>query len=190
MDSHWTLPFEKGKELEVLTFTNCPAVELLINKKSIGKKKLKDFPDKMITWKVPYQPGCIEARGISSERIVCSHKLRTAGAPAKIHLIADRQKILADGRDLCHIEVQIVDEKGILVPDANHEIKFTIEGQGKIIGVDNGDITSMQPYKAKKRNTFHGRALVVVQSARRKGNITLKAQTQGLPTAKLKINVH
>jgi len=189
MDSHWTLPFEQGKELEVLTFTNCPAVELLINKKSFGKKKLKDFPDKMITWKVTYQPGCIEARGISSESIICSHKLRTAGAPAKILMIADRQKIFADGRDLCHIEVQIIDEKGILVPDANHEIKFTIDGPGKILGSDNGDITSMQPYKADKRKNFHGRALLIVQSTRKKGKITLKAQTQGLPTAKLKINV-
>ncbi len=189
MDSHWTLPCEPGKEVEVLTFTNCHAVELLINGKSIGIKNLKDFPDKMITWKVPYQSGRIEARGIHEKRTVCSHHLQTAGEPARIRLIVDRKKIHADGRDLCNIEVQIIDKKGTIVPSATNEIQFAIEGPGKIIGVDNGDITSMEPFKADKRTAFHGKALVVVQSIKETGKITLIAQNPGLPTEKLTINV-
>lgn len=189
MDSHWTLPFEQGKEVEVLTFTNCAAVELLVNGKSIGIKKLEEFPDKMITWRVPYQPGRIEARGIDQGRILCLHQLQTAGDAAKILLIADRKKIRADGRDLCHIEVQVTDTKGILIPTAAHKIHFTVQGPGKIIGVDNGDITSMEPYQANQRKVFHGRALVVVQSARKTGQFTLKAQSQGLQMAILTIHV-
>jgi beta-galactosidase len=189
MDSHWTLPFEQGKEVEVLTFTNCPAVELFVNGKSFGTKKLEDFPDKMMTWKVPYQPGRIEARGINHGKTICSHQLETAGEPAKIHLIPDQKKICGDGRDLCNAEVQITDKKGIIVPDADHQIQFTIQGPGKIIGVDNGDITSLEPFKADKHKAFHGRALVVVQSERKTGKITLKAQAEGLPAEKLKINV-
>ena len=189
MDSHWTLPFKPGKEVEVWTFSNCSAVELLLNGKSLGTKNLKDFPDRIMTWKVPYRPGCIEARGIDHERIVCSHQLQTAGEPAKIRLIADRKEIRADGYDLCNIEVQVTDKKGVLIPAFNREIQFTIQGPGKIIGVDNGDLTSMESYKADKRKTFHGRALVVVQSARNSGSITLGAQSAGLPAAKLAIGV-
>jgi beta-galactosidase len=189
MDSHWTLPFKEGKEVEVWTFSNCSAVELLINGKSLGTKKLKDFPDRIMKWKVPYQTGGIEARGIERERIVCSHQLRTAGEPANIRLIADRKDIRADGSDLCNIEVQVTDKRGVLVPASDHEIQFTIQGPGKIIGVDNGDLTSMEPYQADKRKTFHGRALVVVQSARNSGKITLRAQSTGLPAAKLGISV-
>jgi len=188
MDSNWTLPFKEGKEVEVWTFSNCSAVELRINGKTIGMKLLKDFPDKIIKWKVPYEPGCIEARGIEHERVVCSDKLQTAGEPAKIRLIADRKDIRADGSDLCNVEVQVTDKNGVLVPAFDHEIQFTVQGPGKIIGVDNGDLTSMEPYKADKRKAFHGRALVVIQSDRDSGKITLRAQSSGLPMTELEIS--
>jgi beta-galactosidase len=187
MDSHWNLPHLEGKQVKVVTFTNCRAVELFVNGKSMGTKELKDFPDKMITWTVPCVAGRIEAHGIDQGRITASHQLKTAGKPAKILLIADRERICADGRDLCHVEVQVTDEEGILVPDAEHEIQFSVEGAGTIIGVDNGDLTSMESYKADKRKAFDGRVLVIIQSAQQSGPITLKARSEGFPETKITI---
>jgi len=183
--SHWNLPQLEGKQVKVVTFTNCSAVELFVNGTSAGIKELQDFPDKMITWTVPYEPGQIEAHGIEQGSVVCSHHLQTAGRPAEIRLIADREKIHADGHDLCHVEVQITDEKGILVPAADHEIQFQLEGPATIIGVDNGDITSIEPFKARKRKAFHGKALVIIQSSCQPGPITLRAKTEGLPETKI-----
>lgn len=188
MASHWNLPQLEDKQVNVATFTNCPSVELFINGKSMGIKELKNFPDKMISWTVPYEAGSIEAKGIREGKVVSVHHLKTAGEPAKIVLIADRKQISADGRDLCHVEVQVVDDQGILVPDANHEIQFNLDGPGKIIGVDNGDLTSMELYKADKRKVFHGRALVVIQSVRQSGSIILTAQAEGLPETRISIN--
>ena len=181
MDSHWNLPQLAGKKVKVVTFTNCSAVELLVNGKSMGCKNLKDFPDKMITWSVPYKPGRIEARGIDQGQVRAIHKLQTAGDPAQIRLLADRDKIRADGRDLCYVDVKITDKDGVLVPAAKHEIRFTVEGPGAIVGVDNGNLSSMESYKAKKRTAFHGRAQVIIQSARKPGTIALNAQAEGLP---------
>ena len=73
----------------------------------------------------------------------------------------------------CHVEVKVTDDKGILVPDAEHLINFTIDGFAKIIGVDNGNLTSMEPYKAEKRKVFHGRGLVILQSEFTPGKLTL-----------------
>lgn len=187
MDSHWNLTDLEGRQVKAAVFTNCSAVELFVNGKSLGIKELKDFPDKIITWMVPYEPGRIEARGLKQGRTACVHQLQTAGKPARIRLIADREKIRADGCDVSHIEVQIVDEQGIVVPAADNEIQFSLQGAGEIIGVDNGDLTSLEPYKADKRKAFHGRALVIVQSARRPGSITLKARSDGLPEAQLSL---
>jgi beta-galactosidase len=181
MDSHWNLPQLAGKKVTVTTFTNCSAVELLVNGTSMGTKNLEDFPDKMITWTVPYEPGNIEARGILQGQIYASHKLQTAGHPARIRLTADRDEIRADGRDLCYVDVQLTDKNGVLVPSAEHDIRFSVEGPGAIVGVDNGDLTSMESYKAKKRKAFLGRAQAIIQAARKPGTITLTAQTQGLP---------
>jgi beta-galactosidase len=152
-----------------------------VNGKSMGCKKLRDFPDKMITWSVPYKPGRIEARGIDRGKVRTIHKLQTAGDPAQIRLLADRGKIRADGRDLCYVDVRITDKNGVLVPSAKHQIRFTIEGAGTIVGVDNGDLSSMESYKANKRTAFHGRAQVIIQSTRKPGEIRLNAQSEGLP---------
>ncbi len=187
MVSHWTLPQLTGKTVKVATFTNCDAVELLLNGRSLGVKKLADFPDKMITWSVPCEPGRLEARGIVRGKIKAAHQLQTAGPPARLRLLADRDRIRADNRDLCHVEVQITDKHGIVVPSAAHEIRFRVEGAGKIVGVDNGDLTSMESYKAEKRSAYHGRALVILQAARQPGSMTLTAQAEGLPVARLRI---
>lgn len=181
MVSHWNLPQLVGRKVKVATFSNCSAVELLVNNQSMGIKKLADFSDKMITWEVPYVAGRIEARGLENGEVRASHQLQTAGDAAQIRLTADRDTIKADGRDVCYVDVQITDKEGVLVPYAKHEIHFHVEGAGRIVGVDNGDLTSMESYKAEKRKAFYGRAQVIIQALRMPGTITVKAQAEGLP---------
>lgn len=190
MVSHWNLPQLKGKKVKVATFTNCPVVELLVNGKSMGTKKLSDFPDKMVVWEVSYAPGRIEARGIDKGKTAAVHKLQTAGKEKRIELVADRKVISADGIDLCNVEIKITDENGILVPSADHQLKFDVQGPGKIVGVDNGDVTSMESYKAETRKAFYGRALVVIQSAQKSGKLTLTVKAEGLEDAKLTVDVN
>lgn len=183
MASHWNVPKAEGEKVKVATFTNCTQVELLVNGESVGTKRLADFPDKMIVWDAPYAPGVIEARGINNGQAEVSHTLRTAGEPAQIILTADRAKIQADGRDQCYIDAEIVDQHGTLVPSASHKIEFKIEGPGRIIGVDNSDVTSMEPYQGSERSAFHGRAQVIVQSQPQQGRIELTATIDGLQPA-------
>jgi hypothetical protein len=54
------------------------------------------------------------------------------------------------------------------------------EGPGAIAGVDNGDPTSHEPFKATKRKAFHGLCLAVVKAARTPGEIRLTATSPGL----------
>lgn len=187
MDSQWTLPQLDGKEVEIVTFTNCAAVELLVNGRSSGIKKLADFPDKMMTWTVPYQPGRIEARGLVDGDVAAKHELLTAGKAVQIQLTADRNKLLADGRDLSYVDVEVTDKQGVLVPSAAHEIRFHLQGPAKIVGVDNGDLTSMEPYQAQRRSAFYGRAQAIIQASRKPGVITLRAEAEGLTPAEVVI---
>ena len=189
MASHWNLPQLEGKTVKIATFTNCSTVELLVNGKSRGIRNLSDFPDRMITWDVAYEPGVIEARGLNQSQIVATHQLHTAGEPAEIRLISDRDRIDADGRDLCYVEVEICDKEGVRVPSADHEIRFSVEGPGSIAGVDNGDLTSLEAYKTNRRSAFYGRAQAIIQASRKTGRVTLKAEAQGLTPAEVRIEV-
>ena len=185
MVSHWTLPKLEGKNVKVVTFSNCPNVELKVNGKSYGTKKLADFEDRMITWDVPYKAGNIEAVGVDGDKKLCSHKLLTAGKPARIVLECDRSVISADGDDVSHVTVHVVDKDSVIVPDSDASFKFELTGPGTIAGVDNGDLWSTEPYKGTKRKAYHGRCLVIVRSQTKAGKIELTASAEGMAKQKV-----
>lgn len=190
MVSHWTLPKLEGKDVKVVAFTNCDTVELFLNGLSVGTRKRSDFPNGIITWTdVPCLPGVLKATGKKNGETLCWDQLITAGKPAEIELRPDYPAIWADGKDLCHVEVRVVDEDGILVPDAQNLIQFDVSSQGKIVAVDNGNLWSTEQYKAISRKAYHGRALVIIKATDIPGNISLTAKATTLEPAQATIEV-
>ena len=94
-----------------------------------------------------------------------------------------RPEIAADRRDVAHIIVEILDAQGRVVPAANHEVAFVVEGEGKLIGLDNADLQSHEDYKATRRKAFNGLCLAIVQSTGKSGAIRVTATSPGLQSA-------
>ncbi len=140
---HWSWKGKEGQEFEVWAYSNCDEVELFLNDKSLGRKKMEK--NSHLQWQVKYQPGTLLARGYKNGKEVAAHRIETTGAPAAIQLTAHRASIKADGEDISVITVQVNDSKGRFVPTANNEVVFAIEGPGRIIGVGNGDPSSHEP---------------------------------------------
>lgn len=184
---HWNWENFKGKEIPVWCYSNCESVELFLNGKSLGEKKLSDTKDLHLVWKVTYAPGILKAVAKNNGKIVGTDEIQTAGYPAKIILTPDRNEISADGTDLSYVRVEIVDNEGRLCPDADNLIKFQIEGDGTIAGVGNGDPISHEYFKASERKAFHGLALVILQSKNETGQIKLTAISEGLKESEVKI---
>lgn len=137
------------------------------------------------TWKVPYQDGTLravakDASGREISNTVGRNVVKTAGKAAKIEAEADRDRIDADGDDLSYITVTITDENGTMVPDADNRVKFTVEGDGKLVGLDNGWTTDHDSYQADNRRAFNGQLVAIVQSTEEDGSFTLKAEADGL----------
>jgi beta-galactosidase len=124
----------------------------------------------------------LKAVGTKDGKIVSTVEITTTGEPARIRLSADRKTINADRRDVAHITVEIQDEQGRLAPMADNLITFGIEGQGKIIGVDNGNPRSHEDFKAKQRKAFNGLCLAIVQSTAKSGPIRFTATSPTLQT--------
>ena len=207
--SHWN--WRKGDTLKVLTFSNCQEVEFFVNGKSLGIKKVpetyytKDVrgytaeefsldprpsgPEmhNELKWAVPYETGDIKVLGYINKKVVATHQLKTAGKPSKIILEGDRNKIKADGLDLSYITVKVVDDKGILVPDADQNITFTVKGAGVNQGLGSADMTSNKSFVSNQRKVFQGKALLVVRSTRESGSIEIDATAKGLKKGMLKI---
>jgi beta-galactosidase len=164
-------------------------VELFLNGKSLGEKKFCDTEDLHLLWKVPYSQGALKAVAKNNGKTVCTDEVQTAGAPFKIMLTPDRTEISADGEDLSYVKVEIVDKEGRVCPNADNLVKFEIKGEGIIAGVDNGNPTSHEYFKAGERKAFHGLCLVVIQSTEKAGGIRLKASSETLKGKEVIINV-
>ncbi|MGV3504773.1 MAG: glycoside hydrolase family 2 TIM barrel-domain containing protein [Adhaeribacter sp.] len=180
---HWTHPGKEGVAIPVVAYTNAASVELFLNGKSLGEQSRGE--DLQIVWQVPYQPGTLKAVARTAEKVVAETTLKSAAPPAAVQLLADRQSVQANKRDVIHVEVNIVDGQGTLVPDAADLVQFTLSGPGRIIGVENGDIVDFSSMKAPKRKAFKGKCLVMIQATGQAGEIRLRAASGTLKGGEL-----
>lgn len=176
---HWNWPGFEGKEIPVWCFTNADTVELFLNGKSLGSKDFKDNKSLHLEWQVPYAAGVLKAVGRKNGQTI-TEEVRTAGEPARLVVSPDRKRLAADGEDLSYVEVRIVDQDGNLCPNADHMIEFGLAGPATIAGVDNGDPTSHEPFKATRHKAFHGLCLAVIKAGRTPDEIRLTATAPGL----------
>ena len=204
---HWNWKGREGEIIPVLCYTNCDAVELFLNGKSFGEKRL-EFPrqgnsggwnlydkpqvhpttaDLHLAWDIPYESGVLKAVGKKDGKVVCTEEIRTTGQPAALQLQVDVDTINALRRGAANITVKVIDSLRNVVPVAEDLIQFAIEGEGKIIGVDNGNPVDHAPYKSNKRKAFNGLCLAVVQSTGKAGKIKLTASAEGLNGASIEI---
>ncbi|HEY6955967.1 MAG TPA: beta-galactosidase GalB, partial [Flavisolibacter sp.] len=183
---HWN--WKKGDSVDVWAYYNrADEVELFLNGRSLGAKR-KEGDSLHVWWRVKYEPGTLKALSRKIGKIVMTREIKTAGAPAKIQLIADRKLVKANGEDLCFVTVKITDSEGDLVPDADNLVKFEIKGSGEIAGVDNGLQTSMEPFKASYRRAFNGMCLAIIKTTPKRGSIQLTAHSEGLKSSSIIID--
>jgi beta-galactosidase len=174
---HWN--WNEGDSVDVWAYTSEEAVELFLKGVSMGTRK-KSGDVLHLQWRLSFTPGTLKAIASRDGQETLTKEIKNASAPAKIALSADREVIAADGKDLSFITVKVLDQDGILVPQADNLIHFEIDGPGFIAGVDNGCQTSHEPFKANHRKAFNGMCLVVLQSTEKAGEIMLKATSDGL----------
>lgn len=133
-----------------------------------------------LTWTVPFQPGRLVAVARRGGVEVARDQVTTAAAPASVRLSTDRRIVPADGRSLVFVTADVVDGRGVVVPGAEHLLRFTVRG-GRLVGVDNGRQESAESFKAAHRTAFHGKALAIVTPTG-VGPVTVTASAAGLRT--------
>jgi len=182
-----------GTTLSLYTYTNADEVELFVNDKSLGIKKNEVNDPKVrdkIKWDgISYEPGYIEAVARTDGKIVARHKIETTGKAVALKVIPDVETWKADGLDLQHINVFAVDSKGRQVPDADNELTFSVDGEARIVGVINGDITSNEMTVGNTRQLFNGTATVILRAGQHPSKITLTTSAEGFKAVKTKMAI-
>ena len=201
---HWNWPGRAGQVIPVLAYTNCNIVELFLNGRSLGEKRI-EFPaqgtsggwntytqpvvnpttnDLHVSWDVPYEPGVLRAVGKRRDgTVACHDEVRTAGPAAALRLTPDRDTIAADPRDVSLVSFEVVDAQGTVVPTADNVVRFTVTG-GAIAAVDNADLQDHDPYQVDHSRAYHGRGLAILRATQvGSGLLRVTATADGLKSA-------
>jgi len=188
--SDWTpTDIDTYDEARVQVFSNCDEVELFLNGKSEGVRGRTEDNASARTWSFPFQKGTIKAIARNNGKVVAEQELKTATAAARIKLTVNKATLQNNWDDLVYVTAMVTDENGNDIVTADNRIKFSIEGAGVIAAVDNGDISSVEPYQATERWAYKGRCIAIIKAKADAGVIKLTAKADGLKEASVTVNV-
>ena len=198
---HWNWKGREGEVTPVYCYTDGVEGELFVNGKSQGRVR-KDKSSRLdryrLRWNnVQYEPG--EIRVVTYNQYgdkVGEDVRRTAGEPAQLNMVAEcpdnentgiacmvegcevehGTHLKADGNDLAFITVSLLDQDGNECPLADDELTFEVSGAGIFKAACNGDATSLDPFTLPQMKLFSGKLVVIVQSKKQKGDITIKVK--------------
>lgn len=120
---------------------------------------------------ISYEAGELKVIGIIEGKEVAVDIRKTPEEPTAISIIFDTcgKELIADGADFIFVYARVIDKNETVIPDAEHEIKFEVDGPAQIVGKN--------PIKAEA-----GIATILLKSKMQPGEIKVIAQCKGLKT--------
>ncbi len=172
-------------EKDVTIFSNCDSVRLTmydgehcwtlpVDKGLVVFKDAWDFFEAR-NWSYTqrnWQNVKMVAEGIMGGKVVCKEEKMPSRRSTKLRLYVDEmgKQLVADGSDFVVVVCEVTDDLGHVRRLAKENIRFTIEGEGEIIG----DAS----INANPRTVEWGSAPVLIRSTKKAGKIKIKAEVQ------------
>lgn len=155
-------------------------------------KKEEYFRNLYLTWNIPYKAGSVYAQAYDENNQLITntqgrHKISTFKEATELSISTDRKVINSDGKDLAYITIDVLDEDGKLVEDAENMIHVDVSGEGELLALDNGNQLDHEPYNSGKRKAFSGKLVAIIKSKTKDGDIIVEVTSDHLKKKSLKI---
>ncbi len=186
VNAHWN--YSDGDDVIVELYSNCESIELFQNGRSLGRKYLADFEDHIYKWSVNFKQGKILAKGIRDGKKI-EEKIESVGQAVAIRLSVDKSMLNAGSADAAHVVAQLVDSKGREVCNDDAKIEFSVAGDCRILGVDNGATNNINPFQSRSVTTAQGRCLMIIQAADELSSVEVVATSGSLNAGSVTINI-
>ena len=180
---HWDFPQYKMQMVPYMIASNCDEVRMYINGNPYILPKPADCPNRLITGYLPYLPGTVEVVGYRNGEAVCTHKVTTPGACAKLAFEQICYDAPAQEAYEMLLSVKALDANDNPVFRENAQVKFRVEGNAEIIAVDNGDLSDPATYLADTCRLYRGQASVLVRLQGKPDEIRVYAEASGMTGA-------
>lgn len=160
--STWSWDVPDGTPVTIEVYGDADEVELLQDGVSLGTAPLGREHRYRAVFETAFRPGALVAVARTGGVETGRHALRTAG-DAALTVRADRTELRLGAGDLAHIEIELADADGLLVPDRDREVVVRVEGAGELLGLGSARPDTTESYLADRTTTFDGRAIAVVR---------------------------
>ena len=159
---HWNLDGHEGEKVSVWVYSNCDEVQLTVNGKNLGRKKMP--VNGHLEWDAVYKPGYVKAVGYKNGRKVMEERIETASEACNAVWVYETVG------DITIASVEMCDRKGRFVPTACRELEFKAPAGYRILGWGNGDPAYQYVERPQDKDadsikiqTFNGYAQVIIQ---------------------------
>ena len=185
----WTWPGHEGQPMTLAIYSPGPFVTVMHNGKQVAHRKV-DTDSKWITLvELPYAPGAITVIASDGKQELATQTLVTTGQPVALRIAID-QPVNDTRGGLVFAHIEVVDENGDLVPNANPDIKLEVTGPGTLIGAGNGDPTDLMSFNSPKPKAFEGKAFAIIKvNEQADGAVVFQAGADGLQGGRLNVTM-
>lgn len=195
---HWHFPQFRKTLIPYMIASNCDEVHLFLNGKQFFIPRPSECKNGIITGFLPWQPGTVTVVGYQNGKEACRHEVVTPGMAVALafdqecdhkECVSTVNLGIPEKKQHLLLTVRAVDENGNSCFRESGKVHFAVEGAAKIVGVDNGDICSNEPYQEDSVHLYHGCASVMLELYCKPGRVSVHAFGDGLRQAQTIIEV-
>ncbi|MCH7412500.1 DUF4982 domain-containing protein [Belliella sp. R4-6] len=169
-----------GESRWVTVYSNADEVELFLNDRSLGKKKVEYSLEEMIGWEVPFEQGKLNAIAYNNGKQVANYVLNSPGSLSSIAGELSKSTFSKKG-EIIELNLILTDDKGNLIQDDDLELTVEIDGSAEVMVMESGDLSSHEPYHSSTRKTYQGRLKAYIRTLEDKGDLKFVVKSSSLP---------
>ncbi len=166
----WSYYGCEGYDAKIEVYARAYEVELLLNGKKIGRKRLKN--NCVAYFKTKYQNGELTAIAFDSKgNEINRTSLNTANKETVLTITPETKEVTKGG--LVYIPMEYTDANGIWKPMEKHQLMVEVSG-GILKGFGNACPYNPDGYTTNQTKTYYGRAMAVVQALTDESVVTVR----------------
>jgi len=182
----WAWRGREGTRAEIEVYSAEEQIELVLNGRSLGRKRAGRRAGYRARFTVAYAPGALVAIAYRGRREVGRSELRSAGS-ATLRLSPETDVLVADGADLAFVQLELADQNGVVEMLDDDRVQISVEGPAELVGFGTAAPATEDSFLSPSCTTYRGRALAILRSTGGAGivGVTATSRAHGTETVHL-----
>ena len=161
----WAWKGCEGRTADIDVYSTDDEVEVLINGRSLGRKRAGARRGFVTRFRAPYEPGEIVAVGYRGGQEKSRSSLRSTSGPIQLKLIPEVGSAVEAAPDLTYVRVELTDSTGVVEILDEDVLTVAVSGHGELAGFGSAARSTTESFVDATHSTWRGTALLAVRTS-------------------------